>query len=63
MSYRNLLAVLFLPLLFARRYPRSIPIPLTLYCPTVDFRFVGYITRVDGPGLQGTPFLSGIIVP
>ena len=31
--------------------------PFPLYCPTVDLRFVGYITRGYGLGSKVTPLL------
>ena len=40
LSHSILLTLISLASLTSRWYPHSIPVPLTLYCPTVDFRFV-----------------------
>ena len=46
------------PPLFYRRDPRSGPVPIPLYCPNVDFRFVGYRTRFEAQSDRPTHSLA-----
>ena len=42
--------------------PRSSPGHLPLYCPTVYFLFVGYITKDEETGSKGAPILCSVII-